>query len=135
MTQETPVQELFYEMIEKIKQRVTVKAVILFGSRARGDAHPHSDYDLVIIADFQEGYLQRLKWVIHLAPFISLNIFCYTPDEFENMFNSYHLTAIDSIGEGIVLFGEDFIQPYQIRYKELVRRGLKKLKCILIPPA
>lgn len=38
------------------------QAVILFGSRARGDAHPDSDWDLLVIVDDDAPYEQvRLR--------------------------------------------------------------------------
>ncbi len=43
---------IFGDMITRINDRVSLKAVILFGSHARGTAYKFSDYDLVIIADF-----------------------------------------------------------------------------------
>ena len=126
---------LFKKMLEQIKVRVQLKAVILFGSHARGDAHKFSDYDLVIIADFQESYLKRALWVVQLAPDVSVDVFCYTPSEFESLFNSYNLTAIDAISEGIILFGEEFLKPYQEKYRDLVHRGLRKKEWVLMPPS
>lgn len=135
MKNDSKFKELFHDMIEQIQKKVPLKAVILFGSHAKGDAHQFSDYDLVIIADFQESYLNRALWVVHLAPEVSVDVFCYTPAEFETLFNSYNLTAIDAISEGIPLYGEKFIAPYKEKYQEFVRRGLRKKKWVLIPPS
>ncbi len=126
--------ELFKEMIQKIEIKLDLKAVIVFGSRTRGNAHYYSDYDIVIIANFKESFFKRSDWIIEITPDVSTDIFCYTPEEFELLFNDYHLTAIDSIGEGIVLFGEEFINPYKVRYQDFIRRGMKKTNCVLIPP-
>ena len=38
------------EMVRRIVQTVDPDRVILFGSRARGEARPDSDYDLLIVA-------------------------------------------------------------------------------------
>lgn len=125
---------LFAEMITKLQQRITLNAVILFGSRARGDFIQKSDYDIVVVGAFQDPYFERLEWVGRLAPNVALDLFCYTPQEFETMFNSYNLTPIDAIGEGIALYGEDFFLKYHIRYKEFVKHGMRKSKCALYPP-
>ncbi|MHA1650656.1 MAG: nucleotidyltransferase domain-containing protein [Candidatus Helarchaeota archaeon] len=135
MKNKTKFLDLFREMINKIRLHVPLKAVILFGSHVRGTAHKFSDYDLVIIADFQEEYFDRSAWISEFTPFISVDLFCYTPEEFEELFKSYNLTAIDAIGEGIVLFGDDYIAPYKKRYKDFIRRGMRKTKCVLIPPS
>jgi len=135
MNSKAAFQKIFGRMINKIKNRVRLQAVILFGSYARGTAHKFSDYDLVIIADFEEEYFERSAWISEIAPFVSLDLFCYTPEEFEMLFSSYHLTAMDAIGEGIVLFGEDYIAPYKDRYADYIRRGMQKTQCVLIPPS
>jgi len=122
-------------MINEIKKRVPLKSVILFGSHARGTAHKFSDYDLVIIADFQEEYFDRSAWISEITPYVSIDLFCYTPEEFERLFISYNLTAIDAIGEGIVLFGEDYIAPFRVWYADYIRRGMRKTQCVLIPPS
>jgi predicted nucleotidyltransferase len=126
---------IFEKMINETKGRVSLKAVVLFGSYARGTAHKYSDFDILIIADFREEYFDRSAWIGQYTPFISIDLFCYTPDEFEHLFKTYGLTAIDAIGEGIVLFGEDYIRPYKDRYDDFIRRGMRKTKCVLIPPS
>jgi predicted nucleotidyltransferase len=43
------------DVLEKIRDRIlaadgrAVRRLILFGSRARGDARPHSDYDVLVL--------------------------------------------------------------------------------------
>jgi len=50
------------------------------------------------------------------------------------MFESYALTAIDAIGEGVVLYGKTFYQKYRTRYDYFLSKGMKKSNCALIPP-
>ncbi len=126
--------KLFAEMIRKIQQKIVLHAVILYGSRAKSTAKFYSDFDLVIIGDFKLPYIERIKWVLWYTPPVPTDIFCYTPEEFHKMFFSFQLTAIDAIGEGIVLFGEDFIRPYKKQYQKFVNRGMRKTECVLIPP-
>jgi hypothetical protein len=73
--------------------------------------------------------------VIQLAPFVSIDLFCYTPDEFETMFATYRLTPIDAKGKGLVLLGDEFVAPYKERYAEFVARGMRKSTSVLFPPA
>ena len=40
---------LLHQMVETIVREVAPEAIILFGSRARGDARPDSDVDLLVV--------------------------------------------------------------------------------------
>jgi len=126
---------LFLDMIEKIQEKIVLRAIILIGSRARGDAKYYSDFDIVVIGDFDMPYIERIKWVLWHSPSVPVDIFCYTPEEFNTMFYSYQLIAIDAIGEGVILYGEDFIKPYKLEYKKFVEHGMRKTPCTLIPPS
>ena len=70
----------------KIGQKANARAVILFGSYARGDAGKHSDIDFLVIA---ESDLPRHKrsCQLHLMfkpyPF-PMDILVYTPEEVED---------------------------------------------------
>ncbi len=127
--------KIFNNMITKIEERVKLYAFVIFGSRARGDFLQHSDYDIVIIADFQEKYLDRSEWIIHqTAPILAMDVFCYTPEEFDQMFTNYRLTAIDVIDEGIALKGDRYLLQYREKLEEFKKRGLRKEDNILYPP-
>ncbi|MEM2261239.1 MAG: nucleotidyltransferase domain-containing protein, partial [Ignisphaera sp.] len=51
-----------------------VYAIILTGSRARGNYKPWSDYDILIIAEFREKHLDRITKILELLKDIELNI-------------------------------------------------------------
>ncbi len=46
------------EFVEEIRKFENVKTVILFGSRARGDARPNSDYDIAIVLEKEDSDLE-----------------------------------------------------------------------------
>jgi len=50
--------ELLEEVVRRIRSVGAPRAVVLFGSRARGDARPDSDLDLLIV---EESGLPRFK--------------------------------------------------------------------------
>ena len=51
---DTPGRELVEEVVRQLTSRITVGAVVLFGSRARGDALDESDWDLAVVSsDFE----------------------------------------------------------------------------------
>lgn len=67
-------------------RRPGVRKVILIGSMARGEVTPFSDLDLVIVQDTDKRYLDRLnEWGDHLDARCALDLFVYTPGEFEEM--------------------------------------------------
>ncbi len=70
-------------------------AVVLFGSRARGDAREESDWDLLVIAnDLPPGVLERQFVLSHaLPPGIrgAVSVLAKTPEEFEENVPSLYL--------------------------------------------
>jgi predicted nucleotidyltransferase len=61
-------------VVECLKRRFNLYAIILFGSRARGNYKPWSDYDLLIIGDFNKPHLDRLREVLETLSCTSLPI-------------------------------------------------------------
>ncbi len=49
------------ELLRRVVARLDPRRVILFGSHARGDAAPESDWDLLIVLD-DDAPAERLDW-------------------------------------------------------------------------
>jgi predicted nucleotidyltransferase len=63
-----------------------VEKIILFGSLNSGDVHKSSDIDLIIIKRTEKKFFERLDELYnYLNPKVSIDIFVYTPEEFEKM--------------------------------------------------
>ena len=63
--------------------------IILFGSRARGEADEYSDYDVVLIKRTDRPFLDRLRDVVpYLVEFGRAEVLVYTPEEWEAMRDS-----------------------------------------------
>lgn len=79
--------------------------IILFGSMARGDADEYSDIDLIIIKKTETRFIQRQVDATILVPGdISVDIFVYTPKEFQSMIED-NLPFIERVlAEGIVIY-------------------------------
>ena len=80
------------EKIVKAIRRVLPDArIILFGSRARGDALRTSDIDLIIVSRAFNGTpfperpkkILRILWQAKALPHVDVDVLCYTPEEFE----------------------------------------------------
>jgi predicted nucleotidyltransferase len=80
-------------------------AVVLFGSRARGEAGPESDWDLLVIAEnFPDSPWQRQKRILALLPREwqhQVNLLAYKPAEW---FARVTPLALDIALDGIVLY-------------------------------
>ena len=113
------------EYVERVSQKVRLHAAILFGSRARGDHGPWSDYDLLLIGDFKEPYLDRLKTLHDLAEGIRIPIepHPYTLEEALKMLERGNPSIVDAVEEGKpILVGKGWEKILE-RYRSMKRRG------------
>jgi len=89
--------------VEKLKKKINIERVIVFGSRARGDYLEDSDVDLIIISKDFEGvsFYERMDKLILLweSP-LDLEALCYTPEEFEQKKKEIGIVA-EAVKEGI----------------------------------
>ncbi len=114
--------------VERLRERLDLVAVVLFGSRARGDWGPWSDYDLLVVARFREAYLDRIKLVLDVLADVSLPVepHPYTPEEALAMLEKGSPTIVDALEEGIVL--------YDTGWLETLRRGLRRSNTSIVLP-
>jgi uncharacterized protein len=105
----TPAQldsKLIDEVVRRIVQAALPHKIILFGSRARGDAHAHSDIDLLVIAD---SSLPRYRRSAPLYGALSdiptpMDILVYSPREVEEWNQVPQAFVTTAIREGKVLY-------------------------------
>ncbi|MBN2092138.1 nucleotidyltransferase domain-containing protein [candidate division KSB1 bacterium] len=93
-------------IIQKIVNAGNPIKILLFGSRARGDAHSESDYDFLIIEEsVEKRYKRAAKYrrALKEMPFAK-DIVVWTPaeiDAWQSVPNAFITTALK---EGIVLY-------------------------------
>ncbi len=101
--------QLLQEMVEVIVREVDPETIILFGSRARGDARPDSDVDLLVVESepfsarrsrFQE--VNRLYMALRKMP-VDKDLLLYSRDEFEFWKTSLNHVVGRAVREGRVL--------------------------------
>jgi len=102
---------LLHQIVETIVREVAPEAIILFGSRARGDARPDSDVDLLVVeSEPFSSQRSRRKEAARLymalrGLAVSKDILLYSRDEFDHWKNSLNHVAGKAHREGRVLHG------------------------------
>lgn len=97
-------------MVERIVAEVDPERVILFGSRARGDARDDSDVDFIVIEaePFGEGRTRNAEMVRidkSLAAFrVGVDVLVYSEDEVEYWRDSINHVLARALREGRILY-------------------------------
>jgi len=92
-------------VLERLKEYQPEK-IILFGSYARDEADEYSDLDIVVVKKTAKRFLERL---IEVAKLIdndlgNVDVFVYTPEEFERMIEWENPFIERVLKEGRVLY-------------------------------
>lgn len=104
--------------------------VLLSGSAALGQTTPLSDIDLVVIADFERPFLERLSELALLNETgLPLETLGYTRDEFIQMLDRLNAFAIEALEFGIPIMRGAHYAELRERLMELKELGLKKTNC------
>ncbi|MCO6434746.1 nucleotidyltransferase domain-containing protein [Nitrosomonas nitrosa] len=102
---------LLQHMVDTFVREASPEAIILFGSRARGDARPDSDVDLLIVETepFSPQRSRRKEaarlYIALKGLAISKDLLLYSRDEFEQWKNSMNHVVGRAVREGKVLHG------------------------------
>lgn len=74
------------EYCQEIVARLDPQAIILFGSFASGDINEGSDIDILVISQFEQNFLDRIKLLLDLNSFgLPVEPLGYTAEEFNQM--------------------------------------------------
>lgn len=95
-------------MVECIIHDHHPEKIILFGSRARGDAKPESDYDLLIVAPV-DGNLRQYRRAIYHSLYdlrlpVGKDIIVTTPGEIKRSADLVGTVLAPAVREGLVLY-------------------------------
>lgn len=98
--------ELIDEIVRRIVRAAHPEKVILFGSRARGEARPDSDIDLLVIADSSQPRYQRAAPLYGAVSdiLVPMDILVYTPKEVEEWSEVAQAFVTTAVREGKVLY-------------------------------
>jgi len=92
-------------VIPILRERLAPSKVLIFGSRARGEAGKDSDIDVIIVSEAFRGtrFVKRMSTVLKMVNFPRhVDFICYTSEEFERMKGS-SIVVKAAVGEGIAV--------------------------------
>ena len=105
-------QEIFSEITRYkgiIIQKLRPDLIMLFGSFARRDFNEGSDVDLLVVADFRENFLDRIKLLLELNNELKLPLepVGYTIEEFSEMLKKGNRFILRILEEGEILHASE----------------------------
>ena len=98
---------LVQQVVATIAEALHPTRIIVFGSRARGDARPDSDLDLLVIYD---GPMPKRELKIKIRelfphPNFGMDLFVLTADEYERQKKVISTVGRAASQEGVVCYG------------------------------
>ncbi len=114
-----------HRLVEHLQQILgdRLDAVVLFGSRARGEGRADSDWDLLIVVrDLPRSPLKRWRWFRQKVepPLLDVDIPLKTPEEWYEHLSSL---TLDIALDGVILYDA----PWRMhRFLEKIKRALKE---------
>jgi len=106
-TQQIQIDEgLLQEVVERVLKIAQPERLVLFGSRARGEASPNSDLDLLVVQESSEPrYRRSVPYYTALADLpVEVEVVVYTPDEVKAWQEVAQAFVTTAIREGRVLY-------------------------------
>ena len=98
------------QMVKALVEEADPEQVILFGSRARGDSHEHSDVDLVVVEAEPFGpersrHKEMMRLRRALRPFrLPVDVLVYSRDDVDYWRDSLNYVLARAMREGTVLY-------------------------------
>jgi len=98
--------EILDEMVTRIRGAIRLDKIVLFGSRAREEARPDSDFDLLIVAPATLPRWQRTPPLYRLLAGLGVpkDIVWWTPEEIEEWRGVRSHFISTALREGKVLY-------------------------------
>jgi predicted nucleotidyltransferase len=103
---DSPNDNLISDIVRRIVETAQPDKIILFGSRARGDARPDSDIDLLVIQESTEpGYRRDAALYLALAGLNApVDVMTYTPEEIRDWSEVPLAFITTAVREGKVVY-------------------------------
>lgn len=94
------------EIIERIVEVARPEKIILFGSVARGEMGPNSDFDLLVVkpGDYHRGYLTEEIYMRLVGVGQAVDVVVVTPEDIRRYRDSHPLVIKPALREGKVVY-------------------------------
>lgn len=98
--------DLIADIVRRIVETAQPERIILFGSRARGNARPDSDFDLLVIKESDEPrYRRSVPLYVALADLpAEVEVMVYTPNEVEEWSQVRQAFVTTAVREGTTIY-------------------------------
>jgi uncharacterized protein len=98
--------DLIADIVRRIVETAHPDKIILFGSRARGDARRDSDFDVLVIKESSEPrYRRSAPLYVALARIpVEVEVMVYTPQEVEEWREVPQAFITTAVREGVTLY-------------------------------
>ncbi|BDC18950.1 nucleotidyltransferase domain-containing protein [Acidianus sp. HS-5] len=98
-------EKIVKDFVEKVKEKYAGKVtIVLFGSRARGDYWPSSDYDFMVFLERVEDKIEEAYEIYRLKRGFSADIIVLSKDELKDRIIEKMLEDKIVIYDGLGLF-------------------------------
>ncbi|MGA2608555.1 MAG: nucleotidyltransferase domain-containing protein [Terriglobia bacterium] len=101
-----PSDDLVGDIVRRIVETAQPDKIILFGSRARGDARPNSDFDILVIKESSEPrYRRSVPLYVALADVpAEVEVVVYTPEEIDEWRQVSQAFVTTAVREGTTIY-------------------------------
>lgn len=98
--------DLIRDIVRRIVETANPDKVILFGSRARGEARPNSDFDVLVIKPSNEPrYRRSISLYVAVADLpVEVEVMVYTPEEVEEWKEVPQAFVTTAVREGTTIY-------------------------------
>ncbi|MGB9740269.1 MAG: nucleotidyltransferase domain-containing protein [Candidatus Bathyarchaeia archaeon] len=91
--------------VQEVVEKLNPHLVVLFGSFATNNVNEGSDVDVLVVADFEEGFLDRIKTLMDMNNFgIPIEPVGYTLEEFYEMKQRKSAFILEALEKGKVMY-------------------------------
>jgi predicted nucleotidyltransferase len=98
-------QEELRRFIAIVAEQMEPERIILFGSLALGQVHEWSDLDLVVIADTNLPFFERLRCITEwVLPSVGMDVLVYTPAEWAHLVVNRRFVRDEIAAKGKVVY-------------------------------
>jgi predicted nucleotidyltransferase len=96
--QKNQLDEIIEGFVERLKQEIPVREIVLFGSYASGKPKEYSDIDLAVVSEWFEGKtkIESMQYLSRIAARYNslIEALPFTAEEYENLDNRSFLASI-----------------------------------------